>query len=118
MEIREMNRRQQIALVATIEALTVADGAVSENEEEEIGRIAAELGEETYRELLDEAEALCPDHDALERCLDTIADQEARELIYGLATEEMMASPSIEHWKSDFMNRLAAKWNIVVANGG
>jgi hypothetical protein len=114
MELTELNRRQQIALVALIEELILSDGTVGESEQSEIGQLAETLGEEHYRELLDEADEQIPDTAALKKLLCTITGQEARNLIYGTAMEEAMLGPSVKHEQAEFLAWLKQTWNIEI----
>ena len=117
MELKELSHEQQVALVALVEAVTLADGTVSEADEEEIGRLAGELGEDTYRELLDEAERRFHDIGALKKFLARIKDQGVRELIHGTVLEETMIDPPASHPKSELMAWLAETWNIKIEMG-
>ena len=69
MTISDLSHDQQVALAALLEWVIASDGVVSAAEGQEIGLIAGELGDDTYRALLDEAEARCPDQRALKDCL-------------------------------------------------
>ena len=114
MKISELTHEQKIALVAVIEAIAMSDGIIEEPEEETISKIAEELGEETYRQLLNEADEKFPDIESLKNFLETITSQEAREIIYGIALEEAMLSPSVNHLQSRMLEWLRDKWNITV----
>ena len=45
----ELDREQQVALVALVEAVTLSDGYVSEGEEGQISKLADALGNDHYR---------------------------------------------------------------------
>lgn len=114
MTISDLSREQKVALVALLERVVAADGVVSAAEEKEIGLIAGELGDDAYRALLDEAEACCPDEQALAKYLSGIREQEARELIYGTVLEEVTIDPAAAHSVSELLDWLAATWGIKV----
>jgi hypothetical protein len=114
MTIKELSHDEQLALVALIEALAMTDASLSEAEEEEVGRVAAELGDEPYRALLDEAEQRCSNIKALKRFLKTISNPEARELIYGEVLQEAGASPAFDRSESELLSWLAEEWKIPV----
>ena len=114
MKISELTSEQQVALVAIIEAIAMSDGIIAESEQETIGQIATELGIDTYRELLRDADERYPNTDALKQLLTTITDQEARETIYGLAMQDTMLSPAINHLQSKMLEWLRENWDITV----
>ena len=114
MELADLNRHQQIALVALIEKIAMSDGTVVEGEQKKIAQLTAKLGEDNDRELLDQVDERIPDRDALKKFLRTIDSQEARDLIYGAAMEEVMLAPSTIHEESSFLAWLKDEWTIQV----
>lgn len=112
MEMRELSDDQQVALVGLVEALTISDTVISESERAEINRIANELGEDRYRAALDRAERRFPGLRELKEHLAAIDDPEARELIYGVAVEEIVNSPSPDHATFALIDWLAQTWGI------
>ena len=114
MEMADLSHEQQVALVAMVEATVASDGMVSESEEVQIGRIAAGLGDDTYRQLLDEAESTFPALEDLKDFLQGMENQKARELIYGTVLQEAVSHPTIDHARSELLQWLASTWNIKV----
>ena len=114
MELTELTRNQQLALVALIENITMTDGTVVEGEQQKIGQIAEKLGEDNYRELLNDVDERIKDEDALKQFLLEVADQKARNLIYGAAMEEVMLAPSVSHGQSELLDWLKDKWTIEI----
>ena len=114
MELADLTRHQQIALVALIEKIAMSDGTVVEGEQKEIAHLTEKLGEDNYRELLDEVDERIPDREELKKFLTTIDSQEVRNVIYGTAMEEVMLAPSTNHEQSDFLAWLKEKWAIQV----
>ena len=114
MEIKDLSREQQVALVALVEALAVTDRNVTDEEAAEIGMIADALGDEPYRQLLDEAEQRFPDQKRLRKFLATITDQESRELIYTTALEAAEVEPPVGAGRSAILDWLATTWAIRV----
>lgn len=112
MELTDLTRNQQFGLVALIEKIAMSDGTVAEGEQKEIGKIADKLGEDKYRELLDDVDERIQDKAALREFLTTITDQEARDLIYGTAMEESMLAPSVNHEQSELLEWLKGEWSI------
>ena len=115
MDVAGLNRKQRIALVALVEAMVVADGSVSEEEGAGIGALAEALGEEEYRDLVEEVDTHFPDVEALKRYLATIKETDAREFIFGTAMEEALANPDMA--KDELLEWLAKTWNVDVAMG-
>jgi hypothetical protein len=114
MELTQLTRKQQIALVALVEAIAMADGTVAEGEQREIGQIAAKLGDDTYRDLLNDADERFSDKEGLQEFLQAITDQGARQLIFGTAMEETMLAPSVNHAQSELLTWLREAWDITV----
>jgi uncharacterized tellurite resistance protein B-like protein len=112
MRLTELTRRQQIALVGLMEAVVMADREVTEDEERRIDGIAGEIGDDTYRDLLEEADGLFDGIESLKLYLAGIEDQAARELIYGTVWKEVQADPAMTATESDLLSWLRAAWNI------
>ena len=114
MELKELSHEQQVALVALVEALAVADRRVTEEEEQEINSIADALGDETYRRLLDEAERRFPDEQRLRAFLVTITDQDACDLLFETALEVAAIEPPFGTGRSELLDWLTQTWNIQI----
>jgi len=114
MELTGLTHKEQIALVALMEAVAIADRQMTEGEERQIGRVVVALGEENYRDLHDDAETSCPTLDQLKTYLGSIENQESRELIYGTVLEEALSEPCADHAQFDLMAWLAKEWQIDV----
>jgi len=112
MDLNDLTRRQQKAMVALMEALAFSDGSVDEGERREINKVANMLGDERYRELLEDANEEIRDEDALKRMLLSIEDQGAREVIYGTALEESMLAPAGPHHQSALRDWVGEAWNM------
>jgi hypothetical protein len=117
MTLSDLSHEQLVALAGLVEAVAISDGTVSEGEVREIGRIADALGDDRYRELLDEAEARFPDVGALKKALAAIRGEDARQLIFGTAVGEALADLSPDHGQSALIHWLAAEWSIQVDMG-
>ncbi len=113
MTLSQLSHEQKLALVALLELLTMSDGTVSDGEADQINLIAEELGDEVYRELLNESETRFSDVDMLKESLTTIHERAARELIYGLLMEEVINAPSASH-RPELLDWLKAEWAIEV----
>ena len=111
MELRDLNQDQRLALVALIEATAGADRRVSEDEEDVLAEVVAELGDEPYRQLAEEVDRLFPSEEKLKSFLVTVQDQEARELIYGTVLEMAMADVVTGH-EAPLLAWLGKTWNV------
>jgi len=112
MTISDLSHKQRIALVALMEAVAMADGSVTEGESSRIGAVAEALGDDEYRRLLNEADERFEDLDHLKQFLETIADRNARELIFGTIWEEAVADPTIVHRESELLQWLSGAWGV------
>ncbi len=115
MTLTQLSHEQKLALVALLELFTMADGTVSDGEVAQINRIADGLGDEAYRELLDETAERFADVEMLKASLLTINERAARELIYGFVLEEVMSSPSTTPIP-DLLEWLRGEWQIEVSD--
>jgi len=113
MTIADLTHDEKVALAALLEMVSMADGEVTEPEAQNLGRIAAALGEDEYRALLDEADEKFDGVEALKEALAAIERQEARELIFGEALAELMESPAT-HPATELMEWLKTTWKIEV----
>ena len=98
--------------MALVEAATLSDGIVTEGEQAEIRKLAAALGDDCYRDLLEQVDERFPDLDKLKAFLATVDNTEARNLIYGTILEETMASPSVAGVKVDLLDWMSNAWDI------
>jgi len=112
MTLSDLTHEQQVALVALMQAVTLADGIVSEDQVKGITAVTDEIGEEAFRALLEEAHTRLEDIDELKTFLGRIEGEEARQLIYGTVWEESMADPNIQHAESELLLWLARTWGI------
>jgi len=117
MEIRDLSQDHQVALAGLVEAVAMSDGVVSEGEAGTIGKMAVALGEDLYRERLEEAEGRFTDLDRLKEYLSTVTDRGERELMYGVVVEEIMAVPVADHASSEILEWLRGAWDIVERTG-
>jgi hypothetical protein len=58
MELRDLNPDEKIALAALLEFVVLASGHVTENEEREIDAIVDEIGEDAYRQAVEEVDLM------------------------------------------------------------
>lgn len=109
----KLDVKERAALVALTKAVILSDHRVSDDEQQEVARLAAALGQENYRALLDVIDTTLPDEKSLKEFLLTITSQEARETIYGLVLEAAAAGgvggdePALLSW-------LEKNWSLTV----
>lgn len=113
MTLSGLSHDQKLGLVALLELFVMSDGVVTEGETKEINKIAGELGDEEYRELMNEADTQFDDVEMLKSWLQAIKERSARELIYGIVMEEVMSSPTTVH-SPGLLDWLKGEWNITV----
>jgi hypothetical protein len=112
MTISELTHEQLVGLVGLLEAVVMADKTVSEPEQVVLSGVVDAVGEEMYRAVLEDADNRFADLDALKVFLQTIEDQGAREVIYGIVWQEAVATPSVNHDESELLSWLASTWEI------
>lgn len=113
MDLQDLDRTEQLALVALIEFVGAAEPETSEEEEAEISRVIEAVGEGTWDELVAEVDARFHDLDRLKVFLETILRPEARALIFeavleaGLADGRALRNAGILDW-------LSAAWGVEI----
>ena len=118
MNLKDLSRDEQLALVALTEVAVISDRNITDTEVEQIETIADEFGEDTFHELADEAERRFADRTTLKTFLKTITNPESRELILGTVLSETLAD-TLPHEQAEFMDWLAKEWNVTITvNGG
>ena len=110
--IASLSHDEQLALVALMKAIALANQDITDGEIKIIDRVAKELGDETYRGLLDESDNCYGDIEDVKTALAAIDKKETQELIYGTAWEESAADPLINHAESELLEWLQNTWNI------
>lgn len=113
MNIPDLSRDEQLALVALTELAVISDRHITENEVDKVDEIVEALGEDVFQKLADEAEGKFADRQALKSFLSSITRQDARDLIYGTVLSESLAD-TIPHEQAQFMEWLASEWNITL----
>ncbi|MEI6166140.1 MAG: hypothetical protein WCS52_03015 [bacterium] len=113
MTINELSRDEKLALVALTEVAVISDRDITDNEVAQVEAIVDELGEDLFHELAEEAEGRFAERTALKAFLTTLTNPDARELIFGTVLNENLAN-TIPHEQAEFMDWLAATWNLRV----
>lgn len=112
MEISELSRNERVALVALMEAIALANDTVSEGERRQIDAVVEVLGEDEYRDLLEQADEKFTSLEDLKTTLAGIRSPEARALIFGTVWEEAVADADINHTETELLDWLAKLWEI------
>ncbi len=113
MTIEELSRDEKLALVALTEVAVISDRNITDTEVAQVEEIVDEVGEDLFQELAEEAESRFAERSDLKKFLATITNPDARELIYGTVLNENLAN-SIPHDQAEFMDWLAAIWDLVI----
>ena len=82
MELRELNADERIALAALIEFVVLASGHVTEDEEREIQAVVDEIGEDAYRQAVEEVDRRFPIEGHESTILDWVAKEWKLEVKY------------------------------------
>jgi len=109
----ELTGDEKLALVALLKRFVAEDGEVSEDEVDAVGSIAAALGEEEYRRLVDAADERLQEDEALRAFLESITRQDARETIYGIVFEAAVGE-ALQGLEPEMLDWLAETWDIEV----
>lgn len=113
MELNDLTREERIALVALLEVVVESDAVVSDEELDEMQHVVAALGDDAYREAVDEANRRFRDENELKAFLPAITRQEAREVIYGTVLEAAIPDAIGAH-ESAVLDWLGKEWRIGV----
>lgn len=107
---------ERLALVALVKRLVMTDRAITEEEAEAIDAIAGQLGEETYRALMERADREFAGEPALKTFLARIDRQAARDFIYGTLLAGVIGDTT-QHTDAQFLAWLADAWAVTVEIG-
>lgn len=113
MALKDLSYDEQLALVALTEVAVISDRTITDQEVEQVEAIAVELGEDTFHDLAEQAEARFAQRSDLKAFLKTITNQEARELIVGTVLSETLAD-TLPHEQAEFIDWLAKEWNVAI----
>jgi uncharacterized tellurite resistance protein B-like protein len=111
MEIADLEGDERLALVCLSRTVARADGTVSPTEGNAIKKIAAALGEASFRGLFAQAAEYFPDEASLRPFLATIERQEARALIFQTILD-LAAADQISEEEGPLLAWLEETWKI------
>lgn len=113
MELKDLDSKERLVLVAALRFTVFSDGKVSREEAGQLDEVVAALGEDSYRKTIDEAEDEIRDVRAFDQAVAGVTRPEAQELIYEW-TLKTAISDSIRESENRILDRLATAWNIKV----
>ncbi len=111
--LSDLDLDEKTALATLIRVLVRADGEVSEDEREEIERIASEAGRDDFWKLLDAAAEVEDEDKSVAAQIERITSSDAQELIYGALYELSIADGSGEG-ENDLLDRLQQSWKLSI----
>jgi len=112
-KVTDLSRDEQLAPVALVGQLALADRHATAEEAVAVDTLAGELGGDLYRDLSREADERFRDEGALKAFLGGISSLDARELIFGLVlgeAEKGSVAPAEDSW----LTWLADEWKIAL----
>ena len=113
MEIVDLKRDEQIALVGLIEFVAESNATVTDEEVQEISQIVDALGPDKYRQLAEAADERFANEASLKEHLLGVDRPEARELMYGIALDMALSdTENLRH--SEMLDWLREQWDVSV----
>ncbi len=112
-KVTDLSRDEQLALVALVEQLALADRQASDEEADTVETLAGEMGGDLYRDLLREADERFRDEGMLKAFLGGITSVDARELIFGFVlgeAEKGSIAPAEDSW----LTWLSDEWKLAL----
>ncbi len=106
-----LSHMELLALVGLLEYVIMADNFLTDDEEAQVQHVMASIGTARYEELIDEFDAEYADEQDFRSLLESITNQESRDLIYGNIVDISNANVLMGR-TSDLLEWLAKEWNI------
>jgi hypothetical protein len=111
MDLHDLTAEERVALVALLELVVESDARVSDDEADRLQAVIAAVGEDAYRAAAEEVDHRFASEEDARLFLRSIANQEARELIYETVLAAALPGP-IDSRESGLLDWLAEAWNI------
>lgn len=111
LEINELTREEELALIGLLKAVVQADKRLSVEENLELKRLAAQIGPEHFEARVEEAKALFVTLGDIKRYAEGIERQPARQLIFNLLLK-LAKSDGLIAEEEDLLSWLAGSWGI------
>jgi hypothetical protein len=115
LEIGDLTREEDLALLGLLKAVIQADKKLSFDENEELKRVATLMGRERFHERVSEAKEMFITLSDIKRYVRGIDRQPARRLIFDLL-RQMAQHDGLEPAEDDLMAWLAESWGLAYFN--
>jgi uncharacterized tellurite resistance protein B-like protein len=116
MELTDLDENEQAAMVALLDRVIAADRELSDDEEKHLRNVIEAFGPERYARAVEHVDEAIEEDADLERLLESITRQDARELIYATIMDVALAD-AVMPQEAPLLERLAARWGIEVKPG-
>ena len=111
MEYNELTSDERILLVGMIRKVAGADQKFSDQEKDEMTRVASQMGEDIFKEAAREAGKLLRSAEAVESSARAVTRPEARELIF-TTLQDLAVSDEVAPEEMALVNWLADLWDL------
>lgn len=111
MQLDELTRDEQLALVGLVRLLVRLDGSFSESEREAVDELADDLGSERFWELIDEAGTSLSESEAIRAQAQRVTRDEARLAIYD-ALLDLAMRDTISVEEDGLLEWLRSTWRL------
>jgi hypothetical protein len=111
--ISSLTPDERLALVALAERVVLTDRAADDDEVEALEQLVEQIGKDEYATLVAKADAAFEADEAFEVFLETITDQDARELILGTVVG-LALSEGVLSGEADWIEWVSKTWNVSV----
>ena len=111
MEYNELTPEERLLLVGLLEMVVAADQTLSQQEDSELKRIAAQVGEEAFKAAIEVADERFKGAEEIRQLALSIQRVEARELIF-TAIQEVAVSDEVTIEEMQLVNWLADLWDL------
>lgn len=114
MTLNELTHLEKLALVGLMEYVIMADNFLTDDEEDHIRAVTDEIGAEHYEDLIDEFDREYADEADFRSLLESIKQQETRELIYGCILDVTNATILMGR-RSELLEWLVREWELQIS---
>lgn len=111
MRISDLNKEERLALIGWSKLIIRADKEFSNEEAEELKKLAMEMGSALFNEGVAEAREQLKSVDDLKALAEKITSQEARELIFSILYDLAVPGTIVES-EAKVLQWLAKTWNV------
>ena len=111
MRISDLNKEERLALIGWSKLIIRADKVYSNEEADELKKLAIEMGTELFRETVAEAKETLRGVEDLKTLAKKITSQEARELIFSVLYDIAVPGTIVEA-EAKVLQWLAKTWDV------